>query len=239
MQKIMIVGVGRVGCFILRELAEQNKFLIHIVDHDIVEHHNLAEQFLYSHSDVGTSKVEAAKKNLFYGLIEISACKFEDLDLGFACSFDVIIGCVDSLYVRRKINQVLFFSNAENQIYIDCGFNYNMAHIKITKPRITSCIECILNLFANGTVLQNYSCCANASYTNQEIIYNNYEKRCEENNSRNSILKELSFSVLKIVDTWQENECDFINFCLDGGIPVKNLLSISPTKDCPICDAFY
>ncbi|MBW4078310.1 MAG: TOMM precursor leader peptide-binding protein [Acidobacteria bacterium] len=57
---IVILGLGGIGASVAQTLAAMGCGQLVIVDHDVVELHNLHRQFLYSEADVGTPKVAAA-----------------------------------------------------------------------------------------------------------------------------------------------------------------------------------
>ena len=61
MKKVVLVGVGTVGCFAAEKLAEQ-KVSLRIIDRDFVDSSNIGVQVLYSKEDLGFPKALAAKK---------------------------------------------------------------------------------------------------------------------------------------------------------------------------------
>ena len=62
--KVLIVGIGGLGCPLLTYLAASGVGTIGIVDHDIVEISNLNRQTLFSQYDIGKFKVDQAKKKI-------------------------------------------------------------------------------------------------------------------------------------------------------------------------------
>jgi len=62
--KVLIVGMGGLGCPAAQYLVGAGVSKIGLVDGDKVDLHNLHRQVLYSTSDIGNSKVEVAKEKL-------------------------------------------------------------------------------------------------------------------------------------------------------------------------------
>ena len=60
--RVLIIGVGGLGCPLLTYLAASGVGTIGIVDHDKVELSNLSRQTLFSSNDLGKYKVDKAKK---------------------------------------------------------------------------------------------------------------------------------------------------------------------------------
>ena len=66
--KVLIVGMGGLGCPLLSYLAASGVGTIGIVDHDKVELGNLNRQTLFTTSDIGKFKVNQAK----YKIVKIN-----------------------------------------------------------------------------------------------------------------------------------------------------------------------
>jgi adenylyltransferase/sulfurtransferase len=62
--KVLIIGMGGLGCPLLTYLASAGINNIGIIDHDKVEIGNLNRQTLFQHSDIGKFKVIQAKKKI-------------------------------------------------------------------------------------------------------------------------------------------------------------------------------
>ena len=61
--KVLIIGIGGLGCPLLTYLVASGVGTLGLVDSDKVEISNLNRQTLFSISDIGRYKVEQAKKN--------------------------------------------------------------------------------------------------------------------------------------------------------------------------------
>ena len=62
--KVLIVGIGGLGCPLLIYLANIGIRNIGIIDHDKIELTNLNRQILFSEKDIGKSKVLQAYKRI-------------------------------------------------------------------------------------------------------------------------------------------------------------------------------
>ena len=62
--KVLIIGMGGLGCPLLTYLASSGVCNIGIVDNDKVELSNLSRQILFNNSDVGKFKVDLAKSKI-------------------------------------------------------------------------------------------------------------------------------------------------------------------------------
>lgn len=63
-RSVMIVGLGGLGCPVASILAQSGVGELILVDDDLVDETNLHRQMLYSPSDVGSHKLDAAKERL-------------------------------------------------------------------------------------------------------------------------------------------------------------------------------
>lgn len=69
--RVLVIGLGGLGCPIARILAEQGHAL-HLLDDDVVDVTNLQRQILFEPDDVGRPKVEAARDRLLaFGAREV------------------------------------------------------------------------------------------------------------------------------------------------------------------------
>jgi len=103
--EIIIVGAGSTGSFTALNLAKMGMENIKVIDFDIVEEHNIPNQF-FRIKDIGKPKVEALKeiiKEFTDTEIEI-----ENIEITEDYEFDInmntlIILCVDSIEARKLI----------------------------------------------------------------------------------------------------------------------------------------
>lgn len=107
--KVLVIGAGGLGCPVLQYLATAGVGYIGIIDHDIVELHNLHRQILYNHQDVGKSKAAtaAAKITVLQPLITCLAMneKFSpDNALTIIREYDVVIDGTDNFETRYLVN---------------------------------------------------------------------------------------------------------------------------------------
>ena len=75
--KVLIIGVGGLGCPLLSYLASSGVKNIGIVDHDKIELGNLNRQILFNTSDLGKYKVDQAKVKIkkIYNQIKLKTYK--------------------------------------------------------------------------------------------------------------------------------------------------------------------
>ena len=77
--KVLIIGMGGLGCPLLSYLASSGINNIGIVDHDKIELGNLNRQILFNTSDLGKYKVNQAKVKIkkIYNQIKIKTLKLK------------------------------------------------------------------------------------------------------------------------------------------------------------------
>lgn len=151
MKKILLVGVGGVGCEFLISFSELKKkeFTgnIVIIDDDIVEESNLSRQRLYSTEDIGKAKVAvAAAKMTNLALIPLKT-KVEDIcDPEFFAQFDLFVLAVDNLETRRWMNSTVK-QHCKDWILLDMGVQGFKFSIRLVRPE-TACLECTMSLYS-------------------------------------------------------------------------------------------
>ena len=107
--KVLIIGMGGLGCPLLTYLASSGVCNIGIVDYDKVELSNLNRQILFNTSDVGKFKVNQAKYKIskLYKKIKIKTfrIKFTKKNIDVIIKkFDIICDGTDNFNTRYLIN---------------------------------------------------------------------------------------------------------------------------------------
>ena len=144
--RVLIVGMGGLGCPVSLYLTGAGIGSISICDPDRVDKTNLQRQILYETADCGNLKVACAKDRLEAlnpnVVIDTFPCQVDDKIL--AGNYDVVIDCTDNLDARQLINQICYdegvpFVSAaaigwEGQLLI-----FDFAHCR------SLCFNCIIN----------------------------------------------------------------------------------------------
>jgi molybdopterin/thiamine biosynthesis adenylyltransferase/rhodanese-related sulfurtransferase len=109
--KVLIIGMGGLGCPVLQNLAAAGVGTIGIVDGDVVDETNLHRQFLYTPNDCGRSKVEAAadnvsKQNPEVIIIQYPAYFGRQNCFEIVSDYQIIVDCTDTIATRYLINDV-------------------------------------------------------------------------------------------------------------------------------------
>jgi sulfur-carrier protein adenylyltransferase/sulfurtransferase len=116
---VLVVGAGGLGCPMLLYLAAAGVGRIGIVDPDRVDDSNLQRQVLYTTSDVGKYKVEAAKERLLalnphitietypFGLMSDNALKIIEL-------YDLVADGTDNFPTRYLVNDACVLQGKVN-----------------------------------------------------------------------------------------------------------------------------
>ncbi|MEC7099543.1 MAG: HesA/MoeB/ThiF family protein, partial [Pseudomonadota bacterium] len=107
--KVLIIGIGGLGCPLLTYLAASGVGTIGIVDPDKVEISNLNRQTLFSNSDIGKYKVDQAKSsiNRINNKIKIKIFKKKITSKNIKSvikDFDIICDGTDNFETRYLIN---------------------------------------------------------------------------------------------------------------------------------------
>ena len=123
--KVLVIGVGGLGCPLLLYLANTGVGNIGIIDNDRIDLSNLNRQILFDTNDVGKFKVSQAKKKIknINNKIKVSLFKKkieknnieEILD-----KFDIICDCTDNFTTRYLIND---FCLKNKKVLISAAIN--------------------------------------------------------------------------------------------------------------------
>ena len=107
--KVLIIGMGGLGCPLLTYLASSGVCNIGIVDHDRVELSNLSRQIIFNLSDIGKFKVTQAKAKIknIYKDIKIKTFKEKIANKNIKKilkNYDIICDGTDNFNTRYLIN---------------------------------------------------------------------------------------------------------------------------------------
>lgn len=118
--RILIIGMGGLGCPAAQYLVGAGIGKIGLVDGDKVELHNLHRQVLYATDDIGKPKVETAKEKLTAQNPSIEIKTFDEFIttknvFEIATDYDIILDGSDRFETRYLLDQ---YCTLENKIYI-------------------------------------------------------------------------------------------------------------------------
>ena len=113
--RVLVIGAGGLGSPLLQYLAAAGVGTIGIVDPDRVSHSNLQRQVLYGESDLGSLKVEAAKKRLLdlnpHIDIKTHATYFsKENALDLLAGYDLVADGTDNFPTRYLVNDACILS---------------------------------------------------------------------------------------------------------------------------------
>jgi len=129
--KVLIVGMGGLGCPLVLYLSNLGIDNIGIADHDKVDFSNLNRQILFNTKDVGKFKVIQAKKFLkkIKKKIKINTYKEKIIKKNIQnilCKYDIICDCSDNFQTRYLLND---FCLKNKKILISAAISKFEAHI--------------------------------------------------------------------------------------------------------------
>ena len=141
--RVLLAGVGGLGCEIAKNLTMLGVGHIDLVDLDVVEHSNLNRQILFVDAPMAQPKAVAAATMLrkINPNISIKAyhSTLEQLPPILFKKADVIIGGLDSKQARINLNtQAIRF----NKPLVDGGVSQFNGHVYTIFPNENACYEC-------------------------------------------------------------------------------------------------
>ena len=145
--KVLIIGMGGLGCPLALYLAGLGVGKIGIVDNDKIELSNLNRQIIYDYNDVGKYKVDVAKKrikninkNIFIKSYKLRLNKNNILNI--IQDFDIICDGTDNFETRLLIND---FCLKKRKVLISAAVSGFDGHIfKFNFKKKTPCFRCYM-----------------------------------------------------------------------------------------------
>ena len=145
--KILVVGIGGLGCPLILYLSNLGIKNIGIVDHDKVDFSNLNRQILFNTKDVGKFKVTQAKKILqkINTKIKINVYKEKITNQNvhnILNKYDIVCDCSDNFATRYLLND---FCLKNKKILISAAISRFEAHIfNFNFTRNVPCYRCFM-----------------------------------------------------------------------------------------------
>ena len=145
--KILLVGLGGLGCPLLAYLASAGVNNIGIVDHDKVELSNLNRQILFNLSDIGKFKVFVAKKKIskIYRNIKVKTFKEKLVKKNIKKIFrnyEIICDGTDNFETRYLINDEC---KKRKKVLISAAINKFDGHLfKFNFKKKGPCFRCFM-----------------------------------------------------------------------------------------------
>jgi len=114
--RVMVVGLGGLGCPVVQYLAAAGVGNFVLVDADRVSLSNLHRQILYTQTDVSRFKVEAAKEWIQKQNAQIKVSVHTEMlsaknATAFLALADIVVDCTDNFAARYLINDACALAN--------------------------------------------------------------------------------------------------------------------------------
>jgi len=145
--KVLVIGMGGLGCPLLTYLASSGINNIGIVDHDKIELGNLNRQILFDTSDLGKYKVNQAKIKIkkIYNQIKIKTLKVKITKENIKTilkEYDIICDGTDNFDTRLLIND---YCKKNKKILISAAISKFDGHLfKFNFKKKTPCFRCFM-----------------------------------------------------------------------------------------------
>ena len=145
--KILIIGMGGLGCPLLTYLASSGICNIGIVDHDKIELSNLNRQILFDASDIGKFKVSQAKSKIkkIYKKIKLKTFKLKISSKNIKSimrNCDIICDGTDNFETRYLIND---YCKKNKKILISAAISRFDGHLfKFNFKKKGPCYRCFM-----------------------------------------------------------------------------------------------
>jgi molybdopterin/thiamine biosynthesis adenylyltransferase/rhodanese-related sulfurtransferase len=156
--RVLIVGVGGLGCPASMQLAAAGVGTIGIVDADVVSLSNLHRQLLYQHADCGRAKVDVARERLeaLSHDLRVEVCN-ERLDASnvdplLGAGWDAVVDCTDDPQVRPLLAEYA----VRHCIPLVHGSVYrNEGRVIVFHPSGKPCWNCVFPEIPHGALAPN------------------------------------------------------------------------------------
>ena len=144
--KILIVGLGGLGCPASLYLAAAGIGQLLLCDGDHVEVTNLQRQILFDEQDIGQNKADVAadklkKLNHFVDIEVIDEMFDQELAKYYLPQVDLVIDCTDNMSTRYLLNQQCLSANVPLVIGAATGFDGQTMFVDPSSN--SACYQCV------------------------------------------------------------------------------------------------
>lgn len=161
-KKVLIIGAGSLGSYVIKELCNNGFSNFTIYDGDTVESSNMMRWAYPELAQLGGSKVNWIKRNLEFSHPQVVVQAIgQNIDrkemINIAADYDLIIFTVGSTDVQLECNKGLRASGCKCPIFfvwLEAGGNYS--HILKIECSKAGCYECLFTK-ENGELVNNWA----------------------------------------------------------------------------------
>jgi len=143
-RRVLVVGVGGLGCHAALVLARAGVGILGLVDPDPVELSNLHRQLLYDSSDLGRPKVTVAAERL-RGIaadlrVETRRERFGSADTPLLRGFDCVVDGTDTIAAKFALNDAAVATGIP---LVHAGVLGFVAQLMTVVPGVSACYRCV------------------------------------------------------------------------------------------------
>jgi molybdopterin/thiamine biosynthesis adenylyltransferase len=143
--RVLVIGVGGLGCPAATALAEAGVGTIGLVDPDVVEPSNLPRQTLYDDGDVGRPKVAAAaaRRAASHPALRLEPVRrrLGAADAGLLRGWDVVLDGTDTVAAKFDVNDAAVAAGVPLVHAGAIGFRAQL--MTVLPGRATACYRCL------------------------------------------------------------------------------------------------
>lgn len=153
--KVLVIGLGGLGCAATQYLAAAGVGLLTLVDFDTVSLSNLQRQTLHRDATIGQPKVDSAKSQLIainpHIRIETVNKQLNDEQLSeLICSHQVILDCTDNVAIREQLNRLCF--QQKKPLVSGAAIRMEGQLSVFTYQEDAPCYRCLSRLFGENSL---------------------------------------------------------------------------------------
>jgi len=158
--RVLVVGAGALGNEALKNLTLLGVGELGIIDFDVIEPSNLSRCVLFQEEDLGDRKAIVAAKRvreLNPGVIPrpLVTDVMTEVGAGFIEEFDVVLGCLDNIASRYKLNRLCGMAGVP---WLNAGIDAFCGQVSLFDPNEGACYECCMTTSMWQRVYERNSC---------------------------------------------------------------------------------